>query len=456
MPRRPTAARRVGIAARWPLGMLITSWRYLWRITPVSRTQALGSAAADGPPDTPSGATHGELQPASAGVGPLYHRRYSGRIGDSEIAPEELMSQVMGEPNCAAPGALSNFSKVRGDQGRMDVGDEYVVRMPGPWDGPVRVMAVTPTAFRLATLEGHLEAGQIEFRAERQEDEIRFTIESWARSGSQMSDLLYSHAHMAKEIQFHMWLSFLEKVIKLSGGRRLGRLEVETRIVEETAISGEWRLLGAKPERALRKLAGRGLNYDPAGERSSEKGWRYDDFSQPLPPEPPGPPVSGASWETACRLSKNYAFADPAVIRATWDPERPLEDRDMLLEARVFGLTFHFGVRVGGVRDETVVEDGRQVRVWGWNYRTLEGHVEMGQMDYEVRKYLDTGEVEFRVFACWRRARARNPVIRLGFRIFGPARRQRFLRGTRQRMLELTTAELRAGGARLEGDRLAA
>ena len=45
----------------------------------------------------------------------------------------------------------------------MAVGDEYVVRMPGPWDGPVRVVERTPTAFRFATLEGHLEAGQIRF-----------------------------------------------------------------------------------------------------------------------------------------------------------------------------------------------------------------------------------------------------------------------------------------------------
>ena len=47
----------------------------------------------------------------------------------------------------------------------MAVGDEYVVRMPGPWDGPVRVIASDELSFRLATLEGHLEAGQIEFRA---------------------------------------------------------------------------------------------------------------------------------------------------------------------------------------------------------------------------------------------------------------------------------------------------
>ena len=31
-----------------------------------------------------------------------------------------------------------------------------VVRMPGPWDGPVRVIAEDECSFRLATLAGHL------------------------------------------------------------------------------------------------------------------------------------------------------------------------------------------------------------------------------------------------------------------------------------------------------------
>lgn len=40
-------------------------------------------------------------------------------------------------------------------------GDEFVVRMPGPWDGPVRVVRRDESSFRLATLDGHLEAGEI-------------------------------------------------------------------------------------------------------------------------------------------------------------------------------------------------------------------------------------------------------------------------------------------------------
>ena len=104
----------------------------------------------------------------------------------------------------------------------MAVGDEYVVRMPGPWDGPVRVVERTPASFRFATLVSHLEAGQIEFRAGRQRDELVFSIESWASSGDRLSRLLYQQLRMAKEVQLHMWSSFLERAARLAGGRLAG------------------------------------------------------------------------------------------------------------------------------------------------------------------------------------------------------------------------------------------
>jgi hypothetical protein len=114
----------------------------------------------------------------------------------------------------------------------MRVGDEYVVRMAAPWDGPVRCVKRTPRSFRFATLDGHLEAGQIDFRAEPAPEGLRFEIESWARSGDPLSNLLYNHLRMAKEIQLHMWTSFLERVAKASGGRLTGGIEIRTRRVE--------------------------------------------------------------------------------------------------------------------------------------------------------------------------------------------------------------------------------
>ena len=105
--------------------------------------------------------------------------------------------------------------------------------MPGPWDGPVRAIEVTPTSFRLATLTGHLEAGQIEFRAADDGGDLVFTIESWARSGDRLSKVLYQSVRMAKEVQLHMWTSFLERVAELAGGRAVGGIDIETRRVDE-------------------------------------------------------------------------------------------------------------------------------------------------------------------------------------------------------------------------------
>ena len=80
--------------------------------------------------------------------------------------PGEQVAQA--DPDAAAPGGLAGFVKASGEKGRMRVGDEFVVRMAGPWDGPVRVSNVSDHSFRLITLERHLEAGQIEGLAIRE------------------------------------------------------------------------------------------------------------------------------------------------------------------------------------------------------------------------------------------------------------------------------------------------
>jgi uncharacterized protein (UPF0548 family) len=418
MPRQ-TRSRRLATATRWPPGVALTSWRYLWRTTPLYRSEVEGSWTEDGPPALPQGVDLTDLQPPSDGAGPLYHRRYEVLIRDTDLSPEELVSRLAADPDKAAPSEFATFKKTSGAEGRMDVGDEYLVRMPGPWDGPVRVVERQPHLFRFVTLEGHLEAGQIAFGAERQGDRVLFRIESWARGGDRLSNLLYDRLRISKEIQFHMWSSFLERVIRLAGGRRDGGLRIETRRVAEESFA---------------ELRDAPVNFDVLGDRGS--GWRVDDYCQPLPAERPGPPEPGGSWERARGLMEQYEFADPAIVRASYAADSRLEGRDMLLEARFLGLRFRFGVRVSGVTDEQRVEQGRPVRVWGWSYRTLKGHLEMGQMDYEVWKWNDDGAVEFRIHVVSRPASIPNPLVRLGFRVFGRREQVRFARRALARMAE--------------------
>jgi hypothetical protein len=186
------------------------------------------------------------------------------------------------------------------------------------------------------------------------------------------------------------------------------------------------------------------FNYDAEHpERlTADAGWRHETRCQALPSENPGPPEPGGSWEIARDLMRDYEFADPKMVEAVYHPDEPLEGRDMLLVVRFLSLRFRVGVRVGGVFDETRTVDGREVRVYGWNYRTLRGHFEMGQMNYELWKWLDNGDVEFRVHGVWRPGGTRNPLLIIGFRVFGPRSRERFYAAASERMVSMTKARL--------------
>ena len=209
---------------------------------------------------------------------------------------------------------------------------------------------------------------------------------------------------------------------------------------------GDDTLLGSP--RVRRRLAGlsqRPLNFDPRALRDADPdgGWTITDLCQALPPEPPGIPVSGGSWEAARRLMQGYEFADPSIVRAYYDPAAPLEGRNMLLKLQALGVAWLFvGVRVGEVYDETRSTRSGEARVWGWNYRTLDGHVEMGQMDWEVWKWLENGAVEFRVHAVSRPAPIANPIVRIGFHLVRRRERDTFLESTKLRMRTFTELAL--------------
>jgi uncharacterized protein (UPF0548 family) len=423
----------------------------MWRTTPVDRWEMTGSLPEDAGPRMPAGIETERLQPPEDGAGPLVHRVYRVRIAAAQTSAEDLMRRLTRDIDAVAPFGLASFQRIEPAGDEMQVNDEYVVRMPGPWDGPVRVIEVGPTSFRLATLDGHLEAGQIEFRAGESTRSLEMVIESWARSGDRLSNLLYTHARMAKEIQFYMWTSVLEQIVELSGGRRDGAIVVTTRRVEADSLSGGSGPGHRRARRRLEEVSARPLNYDPEElERASPReGWHRDDMTEPLPRELPGPPEAGGSWETARELMVSYQVADPRRVRATYRPGAPLEGRTMLLTIRFAGVRLPVGVRIGEVYDEARDVDGREARVFGWDYGTLEGHFEQGQMHYEVWKWLDTGDVEFRLHAISRGARSGPLPLRLGFRLVGRRRQLDFYRQTCRRIRRLTES-------RLEIDRTAA
>lgn len=196
-------------------------------------------------------------------------------------------------------------------------------------------------------------------------------------------------------------------------------------------------------QRRLAALRERPVNFDPNASHRPEDGWRIDDYCQPLPSEPPGPPLDGGPFQVAAQLLRDYQVADPRMVRATYDHDAPLEGRTMLLELRFLVFRTYAGCRVGEVVDEVRTVDGREVQVWGWPYRTLEGHVEQGEMSWEVWKWRDTGEVQFRIHAYSRMVSNGNPFTRIGVRLVGQRERHRYLSEACRRIKRLVGEGLR-------------
>lgn len=198
--------------------------------TRVTHHQGPGEPGRDAPPPLPDSVLRD--QPTQAGHGPLLHRRFAVRVAEPRLSPRALVAVLAADMNRAMVAGVARFDPVT-DTGRaLAVGDELVVRMPGPWDGPVRVVDRTVGAerssFRLATLAGHLEAGQIEFAASTGPDGLVFTVTTWARAGDLLADLVYNRLGVAREIQFQLWVHCCVAAAELAAGSAPDRVEVTT------------------------------------------------------------------------------------------------------------------------------------------------------------------------------------------------------------------------------------
>ena len=188
---------------------------------------------------------------------------------------------------------------------------------------------------------------------------------------------------------------------------------------------------------AVTELRERPVNYDEAQAPPFVlAGWHVDRRVVELGWEAPGEPEPDGLVVSAGALADSYEFSDPRILRAAFRYPGDLVGRDMLLEARFLLLRFLVGVRITARHDE--MRDGE--RVVGWSYQTLRGHLEQGRLTYEVAKELATGRVEFRIIAHSRQAPIPNPVLRLGFLLFGRHTQLRFHRNALARLQVLVQA----------------
>jgi hypothetical protein len=245
-------------------------------------------------------------------------------------------------------------------------------------------------------------------------------------------------------MQTTMWGQFCRKAVQESGGERVGKISVMTHRIPMQYVAQHtplWKQYSPQFER-WRKAS---LNFDinKVEEFTIANGWQIDNYSIGLPGEPPGESVPGGSFEVAKQIILNYEFPDPSLVTGIFPPEDPLSDRIMIIRARFLLFTFLFGVRIARVIDEIRETEKRgNAKVWGFSYQTLEGHFEMGEITFEVWKFLNSGDVEFRIHAYSKTSLIRNPFYRLGFRLFGRSLQKRFSRTALARMQQLVVARL--------------
>lgn len=195
----------------------------------------------------------------------------------------------------------------------------------------------------------------------------------------------------------------------------------------------------------IEDLAKLEYNYDERiyHDSKDKSGWNIDKYQAVLACEPPGEPMPNGAFAAVKNSILLYQFPDPNLIRAFFDPEGELSGRNMLLIANFMGIKFHFGVRVTAVIDEVRHNDkGAALKVWGYSYRTLRGHFEVGEIRFEVSKNMMTGEVAFGVNAYSKADRIPNFFYRMGFKIFGRTLQRYFARSNVKRLQTLAKASL--------------
>ena len=203
--------------------------------------------------------------------------------------------------------------------------------------------------------------------------------------------------------------------------------------------------LWEKHRARLEAYAAAAVNYDFSRqtEYTTATGWRLDDYETDLPAEAPGPPAAAGAFAAAQDVLRRYAFPPPDLITGIFVPDGPLESRVMVLRAQFLFFKFYFGVRVSGVTDEAARDTpAGPERVWGYGYRTLEGHFERGQFDFTVHKNIASGAVQFRIRAVSQPGRIRNPFYWVGFKLFGRRLQRKFAHESLRRMKEMVSAAL--------------
>lgn len=182
------------------------------------------------------------IQTVDDGRGAKFHRVYWVDLSISFEQALVTMATLQRDLNAFSPTAIATFTKTKGREGELQVGDEIMVKISGPWDGPVIVTEVSPRSFALQTLDGHIEAGLISFRILKADDvnHTRFEIESITRSRDQIVNLFYDKLRLAMLAQTEMWELFCQNFSRAATNEPEATPIVLIKTERQDPDTGEW------------------------------------------------------------------------------------------------------------------------------------------------------------------------------------------------------------------------
>ena len=189
--------------------------------------------------DPPAHEAHPRLQRRDDGVGPLLMRTYRIDIAGPVLSASELIEGLRIDPNHYNSSLVAGFVHADSPARNLSEGDELVVELPGPWNGPVVVQHADGDSLLLATLAGHMEAGHIRFDTTPLQDDgpgYAFRVRSWARAGDVGFAAIHVGVPIAKELQTAMWTAMCRRAVQIAGGTAAGDIAVTTEELADSSI----------------------------------------------------------------------------------------------------------------------------------------------------------------------------------------------------------------------------
>ena len=161
------------------------------------------------------------------GRGSVVHKLFRAEIENPRLSAEQLIDVIAADPNVIAPYEVLRFEKTRGEPGDLREGERVLIRMAGPWNGPVEVTKRWREGFRLAATSGHAQLGQVELRAHGNDGAMRLEIQTREKSATGLFHLL-RRLGLVRRMQTHTWAHMLEAAAQLAGGRPPQKIVVQT------------------------------------------------------------------------------------------------------------------------------------------------------------------------------------------------------------------------------------